>query len=363
MLFDVLQEFYHTDEFTIQMKILKTTTAATLAASLISASPVQSAEIEKVTYQHGAYDSQRVQLESHGVKIVGLLYTPHIATAPYPAIVILGPFGAIKEQSPMEYATRLVRDGFVTLIFDPRYSGESGGEPRRLESPKAKIEDVRAALNFLQTLPQVDTNKLAALGICQGSSEMIAATAIDSRIKVLATVSGQYIYPQNIDGFFSGGGLTREQRIARGKAAQAKFDATGQVDYTEVVSLTDKNVGLPWKPIYDWYHPWTTDKWLKPSRWENRYATMSDLEVWSFNVDDFTPKISVPTLIIHGEMSDGNVDAAQHVFNKLTVQDKRLVIVPDVFHTRFYDDPSVIDPATAEVSLWFTEYLSNNLKK
>ncbi len=343
------------------MKILKTTTAATLAASLISASPVQSAEIEKIKYQHGAYDSQRVQFESHGVRIVGLLYTPHIATTPYPAIVILGPFGSIKEQSPMEYATRLARDGFVTLIFDPRYSGESGGEPRRLESPKAKIEDVRAALDFLHALPEVDTNKLAALGICQGSSEMIAATATDPRIKVLATVSGQYIYPQNIDAFFSGGGLTRAQRIARGKAAQVKFESTGQVDYTEVVSLTDKNAGLPWKPIYDWYHPWTTDKWLKPSRWENRYATMSDAEVWSFNVDDFTPRITAPTLIIHGEMSDGNEAAAKHVFDELTLKDKHLVIVPGVFHTRFYDDPSVIDPAAAEVSQWFARHFSNNL--
>lgn len=344
------------------MKILKTTTAATLAAGLIAGSPVQSTEIEKVMYQNGAYDRQRVEFESHGVKIVGLLYTPHPGTAQYPAIVILGPFGSIKEQSPMEYATRLVRDGFVTLIFDPRYSGESGGEPRRLESPKAKIEDVRAALDFLQTLPQVDTNKLAALGICQGSSEMIAATATDSRIKVLATVSGQYIYPQNIDGFFSGGGLTREQRIARGKAAQAKFEATGQVDYTEVISLTDKNAGLPWKPIYDWYHPWTTEKWLKPSRWENRYATMSDAEIWSFDVDNYTPKVTVPTLIIHGEMSDGNVAAAQHVFNELTVKDKQLVIMPGVFHTRFYDDPSVIDPAAAEVSQWLPGHLAENFK-
>ena len=344
------------------MKIIKTSTAATLVAGLISGSPVQSTEIEKNMFQHGAYDSQRVQFASHGVKIVGLLYTPHTARAQYPAIVILGPFGSIKEQSPMEYATRLVRDGFVTLIFDPRYSGESGGEPRRLESPKAKIEDVRAALDFLQTLPQVDSNKLAALGICQGSSEMIAATVTDSRIKVLATVSGQYIYPQNIDGFFSGGGLTREQRIARGKVAQAKFDATGQVDYTEVVSLTDKNACLPWKPIYDWYHPWTTDKWLNPSRWENRCATMSDAEVWSFDVDNYTPKISVPTLIIHGEMSDGNVAAAQHVFDELIVKDKHLVIVPGVFHTRFYDDPSIIDPAAAEVSQWFTGHLAENLK-
>jgi uncharacterized protein len=331
--------------------------AAAMVAGAVTSSTAGSDDKGDVNFQLGAYRSERVYFQSHGVPIVGLLYTPQDMSKKRPAVVILGPFGAIKEQSPMEYATRLARDGFITLVFDPRYTGESGGGPRRLESPKAKIEDVEAALDFLQTRPQVDSKRLAALGICQGSSEMIAMTASDARIQVLVTVSGQYIYPKNIDGFFGNGGLTREQRIERGKAAKARYDTTGEVDYTEVVSPTDKNAGLPWRPIYDWYHPWTTDKWLKPSRWENRYATMSDAEVWSFNVDDYASKVTVPTLIIHGEMSDGNVEAAQHVYTQIGAKDKRLTIVPGIFHTRFYDDPSVIDPVAAEASRWFAEHL------
>lgn len=313
---------------------------------------------DTVNFKSGAYEVKQINFVSHGVNIAGTLFSPNGKSNKKPAVVILGPFGSIKEQSPLQYATRLARDGYVTLIFDPRYSGESGGEPRRLESPSAKIQDVEAAIDFIEKQPEVDAKRLALLGICQGTSEMLAVASNESRVKALTLVSGQYIYPANIDGFFGGGGPTRLERIMRGKIALDLYKKTGEVKYTEVISETDKTVGLPWKPIYDWYHPWTTDKWLKPSRWENRYATMSDAEVWSFDVDGYALKITMPTLMIHGEMSDGGLPAAQHVFDEITAKDKKLVIVPGVFHTRFYDDPSVIDPTAATVSQWLAQHLN-----
>jgi len=262
--------------------------------------------------------------------------------------------------SPAEYGSRLADAGFITLIFDPRYSGESGGSPRRYESPTAKIADVRAALDYLESRPEVDRHRLGAVGVCQGCSEMIAAAAVDSRIKTLVTISGQYIYPKNIDAFFAQSGVTRQQRIERGQQAKAKFDATGEVEYTEVISLTDKSCGLPWKQIHDWYNPWLTEKWGEKSRWENRYTTMSNAEVWAFNVEEHASRVKVPTLMIHGEMSDGGPEAAQHTFGLIAAKDKELVIVPGVFHTRFYDDPLVIDPAAARVVAWFNRHLGTD---
>lgn len=331
-------------------------TATTLL--ICAAFTANSAMADIVNYKSGGYEVRQVNFISHGSNIVGTLFSPSGQPTQKPAVVILGPFGSIKEQSPLQYATRLAREGYVTLIFDPRYSGESGGEPRRLESPNAKIQDVQAAIDFIEKQPEVDAKRLALLGICQGTSEMLAVASNESRVKVLTLVSGQYIYPANIDGFFAGGGPTRLDRIARGKEALEIYKKTGEVKYTEVISETNKAAGLPWKPIYDWYHPWTTEKWLKPSRWENRYATMSDAEVWTFDVDSYAPKVTIPTLMIHGEMSDGNVPAAQHVFDEIASKDKKLVIVPGVFHTRFYDDPTVIDPAAATVSQWLTQHLN-----
>lgn len=308
------------------------------------------------------YKTESVRFQSNGVELVGTLFLPLGDVSNLPTITILGPFGFVKEQAPAQYASRLAEDGFAVLIFDPRFSGESGGTPRRYESTAAKIADARASLDYLITRPEVDGERLGALGICQGSSEMIAVVAQDRRVKTLVTVSGQYIYPENIDSFFGGGGMTREARIERGKKAKSKFEATWEVEYTAVVSLTDKNVGLPWKPIHDWYYPWTTEKWGQKSRWENRYATMSDAEVWAFNVDDYAPKVSVPTLTIHGEMSDGGPSAAQHVFELIKAKKKNIHIVPGVFHTRFYDDPLVIAPVATEVGEWFQTYLGSDTK-
>ena len=301
------------------------------------------------------YNIETVRFQSSGETLAGLLFRP-VRSDAAPGIVVLGPFGFVKEQAPMQYATRLARDGYAVLIFDPRYGGESSGTPRRLESPSAKIIDTVAALDWLTAQTGVDRARLAALGVCQGASEMIAVAAADKRVKTLALVSGQYLYRENLQGFFGGGGPTLDDRIARGRAAKSRFAASGVVGYTPVVSPDDKAAGLPWPPIHDWYQPWTTAKWGAPSRWENRYATLSDAEVWTFDVDAHAAKVTIPTLLVHGEQSDGGVAAVRHVHAHLAAKDKRLIIVDGVFHTRFYDDPIVVDPAAAEVAAWFNQH-------
>ena len=338
--------------------------AATLALPLLvgaaTATERKTMRAIEVTAGSGhayGYSVKTIHFQSRGEAIAGLLFRP-TRSDPAPGIVVLGPFGFVKEQAPMQYATRLARDGYAVLIFDPRYSGESEGTPRRLESPSAKIIDTISALDWLTAQPGVDRARLAALGVCQGASEMIAVTAADKRVRALALVSGQYLYRENLQGFFAGGGPTLDDRVARGQAAKARFAATGVVDYIPVVSPGDKAAGLPWPPIHDWYQPWTTAKWGAPSRWENRYATMSDAEVWTFDVAAHAAKVTVPTLLVHGEQSDGGVAAVRHAHAHLAAKDKRLVVVDGVFHTRFYDDPIVVDPAAAEVAAWFDQHLA-----
>lgn len=302
-----------------------------------------------------AYSAEPVRFASAGETLAGMLFLPD-RPGPSPAVVVLGPFGFVKEQAPMAYATRLARDGYAVLIFDPRFGGESGGTPRRFESPDAKIADAIAAVRWLATRPEVDRERIAGLGICQGASEIIAVAA-DPAVKSIALVSGQYLYRENLENFFGGGGPTLDERIARGLAARTRYAANGTVDYTPVVSPDDQTAGLPWPPIHDWYHPWTTLKWGNASRWENRYATMSDADVWTFDVDQYAARLTVPTLLVHGEQSDGGIAAVRHVHDLIAAKDKRLVIVDAAFHTRFYDDPIVVDPAAAEVSAWFETHL------
>lgn len=304
------------------------------------------------------YRTERVEFASHGETIVGLLFLPARRHGPVPGVIVLGPFGFVKEMSPAQYGPRLAEAGIAALIFDPRGSGESGGAVRRLEDPKLKIEDVSAATTYLAGRKEIDAHRLGALGICQGTTEMIAAASEDERLRALVLVSGQYLYAENLNGFFGGGGPTLQDRIARGQAALKKYEATSTVDYVPVVHPSDRSVGLPWPEIHDWYQPWTTKKWGEPSRWENRYAAMSDALVWTFNVDDYAPKVRQPTLIIHGEMSDGGPKAAQHVFDLIGTKAKALSIKPGVFHTRYYDDPLIVVPAAARVASWFTAHLA-----
>lgn len=299
------------------------------------------------------YHIEKVSFKSAGETLAGQYFTPPSSVQhKKETIVILGPFGFVKEQAPQEYASRLVREGYSILIFDPRYSGESSGEPRRFESPSAKIADVKAALDYLKKCPELSDNPVWLLGICQGSSEMIAAAAQDTRVKGLITVSGQYLYRDNIAQFFSHGGPGLDERIARGHAAKEKYEKTGVVDYNPVISSTRQDVALPFPPIYDWYHPWETEKWGEKTRWENRYATMSDAEVWNFDVLKYASQVQVPTLVVHGEKSDGGVEAAQHVYEALPGKDKKLVILDGIFHTRFYDDPLIVDQATGSIVSW-----------
>jgi fermentation-respiration switch protein FrsA (DUF1100 family) len=296
------------------------------------------------------YHIEKVRFNSHGADLVGNLYLPQGLDGPAPALPLLGPETFVKEQAPTQYAKRLANSGFVTLAFDPRYAGESGGEPRRWENPWHKAEDAIAAIDLLITRPEVDSERIAAMAICQGSSVMLCAAADDPRIKALVTVAGHY-RDRDADLLWMGGEEGLHKRLARGQNAKAKFGASGEVDYVPAVDPERLDVGMPGRVVYDWYIPWAN-----AGIWENRYAMMSDADVLGYESLSAASRLRTPYLMIHSDNCFLPSAARRH-FEAVPARDKLLQWEGATAHFQYYDDTVVMDRTTGLANDWFRRHL------
>lgn len=296
------------------------------------------------------YRRERVTFDSHGATLVGHLYLPEGLDGPAPAVVLLGPETFVKEQAPTQYAKRLANDGFAALAFDPRFAGESGGEPRRWENPEAKAEDVRAAVTYLSSRPEIDSGKIGGMAICQGSSAMLRAAADDSRIKVLVTAAGHYRDREG-DLLWMGGEAALARRLERGRQAREKFERTGEVEYVPAVDPERMDVGMPGAVVDAWYRPWA-DKGV----WENRFAVMSDATVLEYESISAAGRITAPYLMIHSDNSF-LPEAAKRHFEAVPSTKKKLQWEGQTAHFRYYDDPVIMDRTMSLVNAWFREHL------
>jgi fermentation-respiration switch protein FrsA (DUF1100 family) len=274
----------------------------------------------------------------------------------YAAIVVTHPFGGVKEQTAGLYAQHLAEQGFITLAYDASYQGESGGEPRLMEVPAQRLDDISCAIDFLVQQPQADPNRIASLGICAGGSYALCNAQTELRVKAVAAVSTFNLGEARREGM---GTISYEERMKRLKdASEARSrEALGEpVQMVPVVpdnpaSFTERTPQL-YREGYDYYR---TARAQHPNS-PNRYAISSlPLQMAFFPFDQIETISPRPLLLIAGSKAD-TLFWSKEVMEKAR-QPKELFIVEGATHIDLYDRPQYVTPAVAKLKEFFDKAL------
>ena len=262
-----------------------------------------------------------------------------------PAIAVSGPFGAVKEQSSGLYAQHMAERGFVTIAFDPSFTGESGGEPRRMASPDINTEDFLAAVDFLSTCEIVDPERIGIIGICGFGGMAVNAAALDPRIKATVASTMYDMSKVNVEGYFASED-TPAQRMEKRKALAAqrtKDYASGTYERAGGV-IDPLPEDAPWF-VKDYHAYYKT-----PRGYHERSGNSNDgwnvigcqsfmnqpLLAWAGEIEN-------PVLLIHGEKAHSRY-FSEYAFGLMTGSNKELMIIPGASHVDLYDDVAGVIP-------------------
>jgi uncharacterized protein len=282
---------------------------------------------------------ETVRFDSHGARLTGRLY--HRGGQGLPGILVTGSWMTVKEQMPAGYAPLLAEAGFAALTFDFRGFGESEGEPREVESPARKAEDLRAAARFLASHARVDRTKVGALAICASAGYAALAARGESDIRSIAMVA-PWLHDQAIVRAMYGGEAGVAERLERGRAARARFEQTGQVDYVKAASNTDPSAAMYWEGD-------ALDYYLNPRRgavpqWGNRFALMAWPEWLAFDPIAIAGEVRVPTRLVTGDNTATPGGARQFAARMTAPHD---LVSLDGTQFDFYDDPRTVRAAAS----------------
>lgn len=279
----------------------------------------------------------------YGIELAGDLYMPKNRTAEkLPAIAVSGPFGAVKEQSSGLYAQTMAERGFVTLAFDPSYTGESGGKPRLVASPDINTEDMSAAVDFLSAQPNVDSDKIGVIGICGFGGFALNAAAMDTRIKATVTSTMYDMSRVNANGYFDA--MDKDARYAlKEKLNTQRTEDFKNGAYTAEAGLPDKLTGNEPQFVKDYYDYYKTPRgYHKRSKNSNTGWNMtSSLSFINMPILTYSDEIKSAVLMIHGEKAHSRY-FSEDAYKKLTGNNKELMIIPNANHTDLYDKTDII---------------------
>lgn len=320
-----------------------------LAALTISTSTTFGADMtdqnwDKVFAKSDKTDVQKVKFKNrYGIELVGDLYTPKNAAAKdMPAIAVSGPFGAVKEQASGLYAQTMAERGFITLAFDPSFTGESGGEPRLVASPDINTEDFSAAVDFLSNQKNISPEKIGIIGICGFGGFALNAAAMDTRIKATVTSTMYDMSRVNANGYFDA--MTPEDRYKlKEKLNAQRTEDFKNGTYAAEAGLPDKLTGNEPQFVKDYYDYYKTPRgYHKRSKNSNTGWNMtSSLSFINMPILAYSSEIKNAVLMLHGENAHSRY-FGEDAFKKLTGDNKELMIIKNANHVDLYDRPDKI---------------------
>lgn len=298
---------------------------------------------DKIFPKSNKVDLRKVTFRNrYGILLAGDLYTPKGNQGKLAAIAVSGPFGAVKEQASGLYAQTMAERGFLTLAFDPSYTGESGGEPRNVASPDINTEDFSAAVDFLTTLDIVDANRIGIIGICGFGGMGLNAAAMDTRIKGTVASTMYDMTRVTANGYFDAMDANARYEARTQLNEQRTKDArTGT--FAPAPGLPSALKGDEPQFVKDYFDYYKTKRGFHPRSINSNGAwnATSSLSFMTMPILAYAGEIRSAVLLIHGEKAHSRY-FSEDAFKKLTGDNKELLIIPGASHTDLYDRTDII---------------------
>lgn len=305
---------------------------------------------------------KKINFKSEGLNVVGHLFYPenYETGKQYPAIVVSGSWTTVKEQMAGLYAKSFANQGFITLAFDFRNFGESEGLPRAWENPQMKIQDIKNAVTYLRSLPEVNNSKIGAFGVCAGAMYTLMAASEDENIKAVATTAS-WLHDAEAVKLFYGGEEGVQSKIKEAQKAKKIYAETGTFTYVKAISTTDTTAAMFGE--FDYY--------LNPKRgaipeWNANQFAVATWEDW-LTLDPFpsASKLNKPLFMVH---SNGCVlpDYTKKYFENVVSENKELfwvetALASPMHQFSFYDQEEEVSVAVEKISNFFSRNLYNNI--
>lgn len=311
---------------------------------------------DKTFPQSDKVNHQKVTFQNrYGITLAADLYIPKQNSGKMAAIAVSGPFGAVKEQASGLYAQTMAERGFLTLAFDPSFTGESGGFPRNVASPDINTEDFCAAVDYLTTRDDVDTNRIGIIGICGFGGMGLNAASMDTRIKATVASTMYDMSRVTANGYFDAMDANARYELRTKLNEQRTKDAqSGTI--ASAGGLPDKLSGEEPQFVKDYYDYYKTKRGYHPRSLNggSGWNTTSALSFMTIPLLQYSGEIRNAVLLIHGEKAHSRY-FSEDAFKKLSGDNKELMIIPNASHVDLYDRMDIIP--WDKMVMFFNTYL------